>query len=155
MHLHMSLLLLLLLLWCRLYPLLLRSLLQRTSSVCRSTTGTCSIVGSRARSTSCVILVTIIGCDVVVPISFFRLPILRCLFRISRCIFGWRSVGHCRSRRPCDTCCRESYLELAHDSCYLLLVVHVINQGLAEHAAHPLIHGRVEVEPLEKAAIGA
>jgi len=111
------------------------SFICTASSVCRSSTGGSGRVRRRA------ILVTIICCDVVVvsPVVVALGSTLRILLVISfRCVgFSIRNrlPGWCRAAY---TTWWEADLEVVHNPGDLLLVVHIVNQRLAENTTHAL-----------------
>jgi hypothetical protein len=118
-----------------------RLFISTVSSVCRSTTG-----GRIARRRA--ILVTIIGCDVVVvgPVVVALSCTLRILLVISfRCV---RSALNRLPRRGRATNATwwETNLEVVHNSGYFLLVVDIVNQSLAEYTPHAFEHGRGEMK---------
>jgi hypothetical protein len=114
-----------------------------TSSVCRSTNG----VSFRARRRA--ILVIIIGCDVVVvgPVVVALSSTLRILLVISfRCVGSIKRNRLPRRGRATYTTWWEANLQVVHNPGDLLLVVHVINQRLAEHSTHAFEHRSREMK---------
>jgi hypothetical protein len=92
--------------------------------------------------------VTIIGCDVVVvgPVVVAISSTLRILLVISfRCVGSSLRILPRRSRAAYTTWW-EANLEVVHNPSDLFLVVHVVDQRLAEHSAHAFQHRGVEVE---------
>jgi hypothetical protein len=92
--------------------------------------------------------VTIIGCDVVVvsPVVVAICSTLRILLVISfRCVGSSLRILPGRSRAAYTTWW-EANLEVVHNPSDLFLVVHVVDQSLAERSAHTFERRGVEVE---------